>query len=173
MIKNPKYTRRPLVVLRFRDINVNTNETIKEHRRAINDHGSCWWGWLARDWEKNPADALNELWEDLMKCIPFEVLLYDTGQGLLFSADCEEMVASYGEAKSPDLALTPNYYRERRAPAWFRLSSISKVENERVTGRRCIMLPSAVEDCFTDLLDKEVKSLLDLRRQEVTLWILQ
>ena len=163
----------PLIVLRFRDINVNRNETVKEHRRVITDQGSCWWGWLAREWEKNPEKELNDLKKLLAESLPFKILLYDTGQGLLFSAECEEMFAFRGDAKSPDLALTPSYYRDRRAPAWFRLSSISEVESEEIENLRCIMLPSATEDCFTDLRGKTVTSLLDLRRQEVTLWILQ
>ena len=173
MSRTHERTERSLIVLRFRDINVNRNETVREHRRVINDHGSCWWGWLAREWEKNPTEELNTLKETLMECLPFRILLYDTGQGLLFSADCEEMCAFPGDVKSPDLALTPNYYRDRRAPAWFLLSSISEVDSEEVADRRCIMLPSATKDCFTDLLGKTVNSLLDLRRQEVTLWVLQ
>src|SRR5690242_10806520 len=48
----------PLIVLRFRDIEVNLGDTIRQHRLVLNSHGVCWWGWLYREYERNPREAL-------------------------------------------------------------------------------------------------------------------
>ncbi len=159
-----------LIVLRFRDIGLRLNETIREHRRSIGQHGSCWWGWLYRGYERNPHGDLDSLTSQLSK--PFMMALYDTGQGLIYSAQCEEVVTADTSIRSPDLDLTPGYYRGRKAPAWFRLIDIALGDSAMVVGRTCKALPSASPECFTDLTGKRVESLPDLRRQEVTMWVL-
>lgn len=159
-----------LIVLRFRDIGLRLDETIREHRRSIGQHGSCWWGWLYRDYERNPHVELRSLVSGLAR--PFTVALYDTGQGLMYSAQCEEIVAVETPVRSPDIELTPGYYRGRKAPAWFRFTEIAKSDATLVIGRICELLPSASHECFIDLMGRQVESLPDLRRQEVTMWVL-
>jgi len=159
-----------LIVLRFRDIGLRLGETIREHRRSIGQHGSCWWGWLYRDYERNPHADLDSLTSNYTE--PFAIALYDTGQGLIYLAQCEQIITAETPIRSPDLELTPGYYRGRKAPAWFRLTEIAPSDDGAVIGRVCNALPSASPECFTDLIGKRVRSLPDLRRQEVTMWVL-
>ena len=166
----------PLLVLRFRDIEVDRNATIRSHRLIINDLGYCWWGWLFRDHERNPHAELAVLHRQLMgatKGGPYDVGLYDTGQGLIYRAVCHAITTWATPGFSPEVDFTPDYYRRKRAPAWFHFSEISDADPNFVVGRVCAALPSADPECYTDLLLKPVSKLRDLRRQEVTLWILE
>lgn len=164
-----------LIVLRFRDIEVDLGDTIAKHRQIIEDHDRCWWGWLSREYELNPHHELDSLHATLASGrtnIPYPIVLFDTGQSKLYLATCDDIKTSTKRMYSPAAELTPDYYRGKRAPAWFRLRSISDTSSEAIVGRICHAMPSASEDCFTDLLDKEVGAIKDLRRQEVTLWVL-
>lgn len=160
----------PLIVLRFRDIEINLGETIRQHRLIINALGHTWWGWLFRDYETNPAMDL----QALRRALPprFEIALYDTGQGRLYVADCEDIATSVRPQRSPSLDHTPLYYRNRSAPAWFKLSGIQAVDHNFVIGRTCLALPSASDECHVDLQGRPVARLRDLRKQEVTMWVL-
>jgi hypothetical protein len=165
-----------LIVLRFRDINVNKNETIRKHRLIINDAGYCWWGWLFREYERNPHAEIVRRHSELSggdRALPYTIGLYDTGQGRIYEAKCDQVRTWPGVGFSPEVDFTPDYYRDRRAPAWFRLLEITDSSPDLVVGRICAEMPSAVSSCYTDLQGKSVTKLEDLRRQEVTLWMLE
>lgn len=154
-----------LIVLRFRDIEVELGETIRQHRLVINEHGYVWWGWLFRDYELSPAGQLQQLTAD-------EVALYDTGQGRVYRAHCQDIVVDPRPRRSPSLDHTPPYYRTRSAPAWFKFDDIEPASEDWIVGRSCLAMPSASDECYTDLEGEVVGQLRELRRQEVTLWIL-
>jgi hypothetical protein len=162
----------PLIVLRFRDIELPSGQTITRHRTTIAEHGFCWWGWLFRDYERNPHDDLRRLYETLSQASTFPIALLDSGRGLIFRATCQEIRASITPERSPEPAATPAYYNDRRAPAWFRFTDIDDADISTVVGLTCTEMPSASQECFIDLLGQKVSALRDLRRQEVTLWVL-
>lgn len=159
-----------LLVLRFRDIEVGSGETVRLHRRAITEHGACWWGWLSRQHERNPHEDLRELVSELPPT--FHVALLDTGLGRVYLATCGEVRAFIDELRSPDLDLTPAYYRPRAARAWFRFTEITDSDATLLVGKTCVGLPSASDECYTDVLGKTVQDVRQLRRQEVTMWLL-
>lgn len=160
------------LVLRFRDIERPLGETVRLHRKVIDEQGWTWWGWLYRSYERVPTEVFDLVSADVSVDSPIEVFLYDTGQALVYSTNCVEMrYQNYLEA-SPDPRLTPSYYNARSAPAWFRLTAISECDPSRIVGRVCSQMPSATEDCSTDLADGVIHKLSDLRRQEVTLWLI-
>lgn len=161
-----------LIVLRFRDIELPSGETIARHRTTIAQHGFCWWGWLFRDYERNPHAELRRLAQTLTRSEAMSIALFDTGRGLIFRATCREILANATPLRSPEPAATPAYYNDRRAPAWFRVTDIDEVDPSFVVGRPCLEMPSASEECFVDLLGQVVTHIKDLRRQEVTLWVL-
>jgi hypothetical protein len=161
-----------LIVLRFRDIEVDLGQTIALHKRAIAESGFCWWGWLYRGYERNPHRELERLGEALARSDGFPVALFDTGQSTVYRATCTEIRAMSRPQRSPNPAATPAYYNDRRAPAWFRLTDIVEIGPSLVIGRTCCEMPSASDECFVDLLGQVVRHLRDLRRQEVTLWVL-
>ncbi len=161
-----------LVVLRFLDIELRSGETISRHRRAIAEHGYCWWGWLFRDYERNPHAELRGHSEAMSTTDGGSIALFDTGRGIVFRATCREIRATTSPQRSPEPAATPAYYNDRRAPAWFKLTEIEEADESLVVGRVCVDMPSASEECFVDLLGQPVGHIKDLRRQEVTLWVL-
>src|SRR5262249_18796596 len=161
-----------LIVLRFRDIDVDLGQTIALHKRVIAESDYCWWGWLYRDYELNPHTELERLGKSLERPEGFAVALFDTGRGTIYRATCSEIRAMSKPQRSPSPATTPSYYNNRKAPAWFRLTDIVEVEPSFVIGRTCCSMPSASDECFVDLDGQAVRSLKDLRRQEVTLWVL-
>lgn len=160
-----------MITLRFRDIEMVSGDTVREHRMIINKFGFCWWGWLFRDFERNPHEELRSIGSRENR--PFDVALYDTGQGKVYRASCHEIYARSLPTRSPSLHHTPGYYRGRSAPAWFRLGEIDEESSDFIVGRRCVEMPSASDECFVDLAGKAVKELRDLRRQEVTMWVLE
>jgi hypothetical protein len=165
-------TTQPLIVLRFRDIELQSGGTIAQHRTMIAQYGYCWWGWLFRDYERNPHVELKQLGQLLAQTGAFPVALFDTGRGMLFRANCREIRATSSPQRSPEPAATPAYYNDRRAPAWFQITDISESDTSLVVGKNCREMPSASDDCFVDLLGQVVRHIKDLRRQEVTLWVL-
>jgi hypothetical protein len=159
-----------MIVLRFRDIELSSGATIREHKLVINEYRFCWWGWLARDFERNPYSELAGVLAAAAK--PFDVALYDTGRGLVYRASCTDIAAEPFPSSSPSLLHTPAYYRSRNAPAWFQFTEIEEIDEDFIVGRRCALMPSASDECFVDLAGKTVGQLRDLRRQEVTMWML-
>lgn len=159
------------LVLRFRDIERPLGATIEEHRKIILSSGSTWWGWLYRSYETIPITFFSALQAQLGDGIT--VFLYDTGQGAVYAARCSEIEFQHYSDRSPDPILTPAYYNARDAPAWFRFDDIQQIEPDAIVGRSCIAMPSASEDCAVDLEGAQITRLADLRRQEVTLWVIE
>jgi hypothetical protein len=165
----------PLIVLRFRDIEVGLGESVRLHDVLIREAGYCWWGWLYRPIEKNPHEELRRLDETLSTKYNsgYQLALYDTGRTKLYAATCQKIVTAKKPRRSPEAQRTPNYYRGKEAPAWFRLSHIGEVATEMVVGRTCAAMPSLGEDCWQDILGCTIKDIRELRRQEATLWVLE
>ena len=127
---------------------------------------------MYRDYERNPHVELRRLANARGASSSFTLALFDTGRGKIFPAICQELRATSSPQRSPEPAATPDYYNDRRAPAWFQLTDIGEADASAVLGRVCVEMPSASDDCFVDLLGQSVKHLKDLRRQEVTLWVI-
>ena len=161
-----------LIVLRFRRIELPHGETIARHKTTIAQHGHCWWGWLFRDYERNPHRELAQIAETIGPTTPRDVVLLDTGRGSVFRAACLSVSATAKAQRSPEPIATPAYYNDKRAPAWFQLGEIEEADASLLVGRRCVSMPSASDECFVDLLGQVVTHIKDLRRQEVTLWVL-
>lgn len=161
----------PTLVLRFRDIERAEGQTIKLHRDCISQHGATWWGWLYRAYEQVPVETLQGLKPEGASAM--DVCLYDTGQGRLYRARCTQIDCPDGFAElSPEIQLTPSYYNGKEAPAWFRFVSIDDASDDWILGRICQSMPSATTECSIDLVGSPVFKLSDLRRQEVTLWVI-
>ena len=114
------------LVLRFRDIERPLGETIRLHQQLIAEHKFTWWGWLYRSYETVPVERFGAF-RSSISAGPLEVLLYDTGQGCIYSAMCTDLAfQDYLEA-SPEPRATPAYYNARSAPAWFKFVGIREV----------------------------------------------
>jgi hypothetical protein len=127
---------------------------------------------LFRDYERNPHAELARIRQTFADPGAFSVALFDTGRSMVFRATCSEIRATRTPQRSPEPVATPAYYNDRRAPAWFRITEIQDAAPSFVVGRECLEMPSASDECFVDLLGQTVTHIRDLRRQEVTLWVL-
>jgi hypothetical protein len=160
-----------LLVLRFRDIEREINGTINEHNGCISAHNSVWWGWLKRPYEKVPLTFFGELEQQLAES-SIAIALYDTGQGKIYQANCISIQYYDYLQTTPDPVSTPAYYNSKLTNAWFKFDSITETEAGFLLGRYCISMPSATDDCAIDLEGSQVVRLSELRRQEVTMWVL-
>lgn len=115
-------------VLRFRDI--AGDDTIRKHRQLISASGSVWWGWWKKISEPDRRQEIEELAERARK-EGLIVGLFDYSAPSFFVAKMVGCIAAQGEPiTSPDTRYTPQYYSEKKLPAWFRLTGIEEVTSE-------------------------------------------
>ena len=125
----------PTLALRFADL---VTDTIKEHRRFIAGKGAVWWGWWKRASEEFPPF----LAEYASAHRPFVICLINYRSGRYYEASCVEIAITGGERiPSPDLDLTPSYYRDAQYSAWFKLISITSL-SRRGFARKWAPIPS-------------------------------
>lgn len=149
-----------MLLLRFRDLSVAPGDTIRYHRKAIAQSGTCWWGWWARAHEI-PMSVL------LMDAAPTSVLLYDTDRALIYRASCRRVATFSPPQLSPDAKRTPSYYNSRSLPAWFEFDDIENDDASSIVGARV----AASGDPKVEL-DWVVGDLDELRRTTTTAWLL-
>jgi len=70
-------------LFRFRDLIAST---IAEHRKMIDKHHACWWGW----WKRPTEDARLDIWVPLEKEAtkerPLRIGLFDSGNVIVYAA---------------------------------------------------------------------------------------
>jgi hypothetical protein len=126
-------------VLRFSGTDPGATDaiTIEEHKRIIDEHGRCWWGWFKAAYDDDHTSAMAERLSNR------EVGLWGPADGLFYVARCDDVaVGDGGRIESPDRDLTPAYYRHQPYPAWLSLTSIRKSDYEEFV-QRFGELPSA------------------------------
>ncbi|MDG9672333.1 metallophosphoesterase [Hahella sp. CR1] len=160
------------LLLRFRDLSCPTDETIKRHRKIIEEKGYVWWGWWNKGHEKIPLETIRAL--GLNGARAHEVYLFDSAQHKFYKAGLTEISQDLGESiPSPDSEFTPDYYIDNTHQAWFKFDSIVNIkENEVVTN----MAYESMDDLFTDSSNytvynnKIVASSQELSEQNRTIW---
>lgn len=116
-----------MLVLRFSNFE---RPTIDEHLAILSepDNTSVWWGWWKKRHEAFPAilDRASQLIEQRG---PVELGLVERVNGQFFIASCDQIAIRGGRTMpSPEPDLTPSYYRDESFPAWFRFTSIERVD---------------------------------------------
>jgi predicted MPP superfamily phosphohydrolase len=115
-------------VLRFRDI--AGDDTIGKHRQFISASGSVWWGWWKKVSEPDRQQEVEELAEKARK-EELIVGLFDYSTPSFFVAKMVDCAAAKGElVASPDARYTPQYYSDKKFPAWFRFTSIEEITSD-------------------------------------------
>lgn len=114
------------VVLRYRDL---IADTITQHAKLIREANEVWWGW----WRKpNEPQRLQELAELKSKARqePVEVGIFDRSKPKYAVATLADCVFSESGAviRTPDEIRTPEYYRDKSFPAWFKLTKLAEVD---------------------------------------------
>lgn len=167
------------VILRFRDLVTEVGGTLSRHRKIIDSRGFVWWGWWNKAGETVPAAAFQRL-NAVARSGPTEILLLDSGRGLLFSGRCAEIKwdTNVERIPSPEEDATPEYYRDQEYFAWFKLTSLDESpQNEAVLKQFSY---SQVDDFFepppsryVKFYGKQVYSAQELRQQDRTIWFVK
>jgi len=161
------------LILRFRDLNIPLGETIGRHRRAIQENGYVWWGWIRRQKETFPADMFASLAASCRTGAALPVYLFDSGAEELHLASLSGISAAPGglPLPTPETRCTPTYMAEAVLSAWFKLTAIEAQALERptVSVKRFPTLPAPGKPDL-DLLAESLDDLSRLRHSGATLW---
>lgn len=164
------------LILRFRDLDIAENETIKRHQSIIDEKDHVWWAWWKKGNEKTPQDEFGAL-NTQADNSPIEVFLVDSGQRKLYKALCAQIKANKNKKiESPEKDATPDYYRNSAYHAWFKFTSITEcVENElrNYSYVNVDSLFSEGEVNYTCFDNKQIYSIEELIQQERTVWFVR
>lgn len=164
------------VILRFRDLVTQKDDTINRHKEVIRQKGYVWWGWWSKGNEKVPFE---EFWM-LKGCVKNEakiLYLMDSGQSKLYKAKCSDIECfSDAEGKSPDLAYTPNYYNDQEYFAWFKLDEIEECNDDEVRKYTYVRVDSLfIGNCshYNKFYGKRIYSIKEMIQQNRTVWFVR
>lgn len=164
------------VLFRFRDL---IADTLTEHRKVIQEHGACWWGW----WKRPHEDPHRELWAGLKKMISsgesVTVGLFHSGTGEVYLAQVQGVI---GPGPSDERVhvpegeedLVPDYYRNSPfSRAWLRMTDISQ-DPVSFFGRYSLaavpQLPNYSEAVLKSLQNKVILDAEELKGMDTTIW---
>jgi hypothetical protein len=166
---------RETVILLFRDLVTQPQETIDFHRDKIVEHDYCWWGW----WKKQIEDVPIQLLSHLAQLAAHNeeqhsVFLFDCGSHRLYEADLlgVEIAASDEAMRSPEIDKTPEYYVHLRCAVWLKFSAIRDVSNvpKLLSNMTYISFPTWRNNRYDDFCGKIIGSTTELDEMLVTLW---
>ena len=176
-----------VLLLRFRDLVTKPGGTIVEHRSILTSHKRVWWGWWKRGGEIPPRSLFAEMKTLIDEGSIPKAYLFDATHRLLFRSEIADIKVSptISGITSPEPAKSPEYYHRGCYAVWFLLTSIDDVnleeldlsyhsvptdseENKKYEGSKGHRIESV--DFQSEGL--EIRSLRDLRKIDVTMWVL-
>lgn len=164
------------LILRFRDLVTEDNETIQKHKEIIDSCESVWWAWWKKGNEVTPADEFAALGAKARER-PLTIFLVDSGQGKVYKATCVDIIRTTDEKKgSPDKAKTPEYYREQQYYAWFEFTGIEDGTEDELKEYSYVNIKSLFkneEADYNKFNDKKVYSVHELVQQNRTVWFVR
>ena len=154
--------------------------TIEEHQKIIGAKGYVWWGWWNKQGETVPEAAFRAVGEEIKKSGPLEVHLFDSGQNQLRRACIDQIEWDKGLQliPTPERGATPNYYRDSRYLAWFRLGQIetATLPESDLKKWSYVQIDEFFENkksIFEAFYNKQVSSFAELRSQDRTIWFVR
>lgn len=168
------------LILRFRDLVTARGVTIKEHQKIIKDNEYVWWGWWNKLGETIADDAFRELSNKIEKGKSLNLILFDSGQEIIYKAVCTDIVwdTSHKEIDSPEPKKTPKYYSgQRSCLIWFKFSRITKITDRNTLNKLTyVKVDSFFEHGKSDysaFYGKQLHSISELRQQDRTIWFVR
>lgn len=166
-------------ILRFRDLNIETGETIRLHQELCDQQGTVFWGWWNKGGEKTPTNIFSNL---LRQCRTdgLKIYLLDSGQHKLYEATCHDIRWDHGNDRIalPEGGVAPNYYNESNFYVWYSINEIVEIENPQETLKTLAYCYET--DLFVDGVspyeafdNKRIFSPEELIQQNVTVWFVR
>jgi 3',5'-cyclic AMP phosphodiesterase CpdA len=164
------------VLFRFRDL---IADTLTEHRKVIEEHKACWWGW----WKRPHEDPHHALWADLKKATssgkPVTVGLFHSGTGQVHFAEVQDVIgpgSADERVRVPEGEenLIPDYYRKSPfSRAWLRITKIG-TEPIQFFGDYSFasvpQIPNYSAAVLKSLQNKVIVDAQELRSMDATIW---
>ena len=168
-------------LFRFRDL---VASTIEEHRRVIEQHEWCWWGW----WKRPSEDSRSDIWDAIelqtSQGQSVEVGLFDSGSGEVYRAFVTGIIkpvetggrAAESTFKVPaeEADHVPSYYRESPfSRAWIKIIQIEPAPIKffgDYSFAEAPKLPSYSEPTLRRFIDKKIANAEELRGMDTTIW---
>lgn len=164
------------IILRFRDLVTETGETILAHNSIIKEKQAVWWAWWNKGNENIPVQEFSTL-RTYAENDGISVYLLDSGQKKLYKAMCAGVNFSTRDpAESPDKELTPEYYRSRKYPAWFKFVKIEECTPDEIHHFSYVQVDSLFCDDsinYSMFSEKRVYDLNELIQQNRTVWFVR
>lgn len=164
------------IILRFRDLVTEEDETIVKHKSIIEQNGYVWWAWWKKGNEKLPVDDFSAF-STYAKSKSIDVYLMDSGQAKLYKASCRDICLSAdAEMDSPEPQKTPEYYRNRKYPAWFKFSSIDECDPNELQKHTYVEVDNLFVENSTNYQkfhEKKIHDINELIQQNRTVWFVR
>lgn len=162
------------IILRFRDLVTENNDTILRHKEMIDKKGYVWWGWWNKGNEKTPYDEFSIL-KGRVEESPKEFFLMDSGQEKLYKAICLDMKCSQtSKIQSPELDFTPSYYNAQKYYAWFKFDKIEECDTKVLKEYTYVEIDSFLLDSnYKKFYGKRIYNIAEMIQQNRTLWFVR
>lgn len=170
------------MILRFRDLATSPGQTIAAHQKIIQDNPTSpytWWAWWNKIGEQVPSEAFRYLNKQIEKNAHVIAYLFDTGTLEFYQIKLKEIAwdINYKQIRSPEPKRTPTYYRKTPYLAWFKISKIVKIDQNKVLGKFSYVKVDELflshRSIFGTFYNKIVVSEEELRHQERTIWFVR
>jgi predicted phosphodiesterase len=166
-------------LFRFRDL---VGSTLSEHRKVIEHHGRCWWGWWKRPTEDDRTEVWGALAAEASAANPQPVGLFDSGSGQVYLAYVQQVIrpkAGQEEGDHPRVPnaendLVPQYYRD--SPFSFAWMKLAKIDDNPINffGRYSFStvpkLPNYSPIVLARFTGKVIVEPDELRGMDTTIW---
>lgn len=164
------------IILRFRDLVTEYDETIKHHKNKIEENGCVWWGWWNKGNEQTPFDEFSVLMGKVNE-EPIYFYLLDSGQERLYKAKCTAIKYNRTEKlQSPEIDNTPLYYNAQKYYAWFKFDDIVTCDIEELRNYTYVAVDSLFKENtsnYQSFNNKRIYDAQELIRQNRTLWFVR
>jgi hypothetical protein len=122
------------VVLRFRDLNIDIGDTIKEHRNLIKASQYVWWGWWKKPEERVPYSVLRDFQNAIEKEGHIWIFLVDSGTMRLYKAKLININFTNNEnpQECSEIDKVPEYYFSKKCFVWFCFGEINDANPDEI-----------------------------------------
>jgi len=169
-------------LFRFRDL---VGDTLNEHRKIIEECGSCWWGWWKRPNEDNRIAVWEELAREASEHDPVPVGLFHSGSMHVHIAYVTEVIPPHPDrvyeahphVPEGEEKLVPPYYRDSPySAAWMKFNKMEKTPVEffeKYSFAEVPNLPNYDKNVLGRFNGKVIMEGEELRGMDTTIWVVR